>query len=118
MEELDIYHVLIHQRLDFEHRLGTDSYDSNQIVQFRSQCKNVKLRHIYYRLVSRDFYTKERMFRFGMSRDNECMRCGNIETFRHLMYECKPQTYTARTVKAILSCIQSDALTYSILGKH
>ena len=58
------------ERLDFEHRLGTTLYDPGQIAKFREQCKNVKLRHIYYRLISRDFYTKERMFRFNMSRDN------------------------------------------------
>ena len=75
------------ERLDFEHRLGTDNYDASQLVQFRAQCKNVKLRHIYYRLISRDFYTKQRMLRLGMSRDDECMRCGNVETYRHLMYD-------------------------------
>ena len=40
--------------------------------KFREQCKNLKLRQIYFRLVSRDFYTKERMLRFGMSRDDMC----------------------------------------------
>jgi hypothetical protein len=76
------------ERLDFEHRLGTTLYDPCQIAKFREQCKNVKLRHIYYRLISRDFYTKERMFRFNMSRNNECERCGLLESYRHLMWEC------------------------------
>ena len=61
-------------------RLGIADYDKSQITMFRRQCKNIKLRHIYYRLISRDFYTKERMFRFGMSRDDECTRCGETET--------------------------------------
>ena len=43
---------------NFDHRLGTIGYDSTQIAKFREQCKNIKLRHIYFRLVSRDFYTK------------------------------------------------------------
>ena len=30
------------------------------------------------------FYTKERKFRFRMSRDDECKRCGEVETYRHL----------------------------------
>ena len=28
------------------------------------------------------------MFRFGMSRDDECERCGLKETYRHLFWEC------------------------------
>jgi hypothetical protein len=76
------------ERLDFEHRLGTTLYDPSQITKFREQCKKVKLRHTYYRLISRDFYTKERMFRFNMSRDNKCERCGLLESYRHLMWEC------------------------------
>ena len=49
---------------NFDQRLGIIGYDGKQISKFRDQCKNVKLRHIYLRLVSRDFYTKERMLRF------------------------------------------------------
>ena len=76
------------ERLDFEYRLGNTLYDPSQITKFREQCKNVKLRHIYYWLISRDFYTKERMFRFHISRDNECERCGLTESYRHLMWDC------------------------------
>ena len=36
------------EKLDFEHRLGFSSYDPQQIVTFRRQCKNMKLRHIYF----------------------------------------------------------------------
>ena len=56
---------------------------------FRRKCKNIKLRRIYYRLISRDFYTKERMLRFRMSRDDEFERCGLKETYRHLLRECR-----------------------------
>ena len=50
-------------------------YDSSQIMLFRQQCKNGN-------------YTNERMFRFQMSLDNECMRCGCVEIYRHLMWDC------------------------------
>ena len=76
------------ERLDFNHRLGFDSYNSEQIDTFRRYCKNIKLRHIYFRLVTRDFYTKEKMLRFGMSRDDDCERCGVKESYRHLFWEC------------------------------
>ena len=37
------------ETLDFAHRLGFEDYDRYQINHFRKQCKNVKLRHIYFR---------------------------------------------------------------------
>jgi hypothetical protein len=40
---------------DFNTRLGKIYYNKEFIVTFRNQCKNVKLRHIYFRLVSKDF---------------------------------------------------------------
>ena len=73
---------------NFDLRLGVVGYDPTQLAQFRESCKNVKLRHTYFRLVSRDFYTKDRMFRFGMSRNDQCERCGEVETYKHLFWEC------------------------------
>ena len=70
------------EALDFAHRLGYQNYDPNEIIKFRSLCQNMKLRHIYYRLITRDFYTKQRMFRFRMRLDDRCMRCGMIEDYR------------------------------------
>ena len=45
---------------DFNVKLGIDNFDKDNITISRSQRKNVKLRHIFYRLVSRDFFTKEK----------------------------------------------------------
>ena len=73
---------------NFDQRLGIVGYDSTQIGKFRNQCKNIKLRHMYLRLVNRDFYTKERMLRFRMSLSDACERCGEVETYRHLFWEC------------------------------
>ena len=70
---------------NFDQRLGIVGYDGKQISKFRDQCKNVKLRHIYLRLVSRDFYTKERILRFRMSRTDDCKRCGEVETYMHVI---------------------------------
>ena len=43
---------------------------------------------MYLRLVLRDFYTKEIMFRFRMSLTDSCERYGEVETYRHLFWEC------------------------------
>ena len=58
--------------------LGIETYDNSNILRFRNQFKNVKLRHIYFRQVSGDYYTKEIMLRFGMSRDSKCSRFREI----------------------------------------
>jgi hypothetical protein len=74
--------------LDFNVKLGTIEYKIENIIKFRYQCKNVKLRHIYFRLIMGDFFTKEKMFRYKMVNDNKCIRCGEVETFRHLLWDC------------------------------
>ena len=45
---------------NFVEKLGVGSGDNDDIVKFRKQCKSITLRHIYYRLISGDFFTKER----------------------------------------------------------
>ena len=73
---------------DFNVKLGIENFDKDSIIRFRTQCKNVKLRHIFYRLVSRDFFTKEKMFKYKMCDNNLCNRCGEVETYRHLLWDC------------------------------
>jgi hypothetical protein len=41
---------------DFNVKLGTIEYEKENIIRFRQQCKNVKLRHIYFRLITKDFF--------------------------------------------------------------
>jgi hypothetical protein len=31
----------------------------------------------------------EEMFRYKMVNNNKCKRCGDVETYKHLMWECK-----------------------------
>jgi hypothetical protein len=74
---------------DFNVKLGTIDYKKEDIIKFRHQCKNEKLRHIYFRLISKDFFTMEKMFKYKMVNNNKCKRCGDVETYKHLMWECK-----------------------------
>ena len=73
---------------NFNAKLDIESFDKHSITRVRSQCKNVKLRHIFYRLVSRDFFTKEKMFKYKMCDNNLCVRCGEVETYKHLLWGC------------------------------
>jgi hypothetical protein len=74
---------------DFNLRLGTTDFNTENINKFRYQCKNVKLRHIYFRLISKDFFTMEKMFKYKMVDSDKCKRCGEVETYKHLLWECR-----------------------------
>ena len=69
--------------------MGIEEFDKENILKFRKKCKNIKLRHVYYRLISGDIFSKERMCRFGMINNNVCERCQDIETTKHLLWGCR-----------------------------
>ena len=73
---------------DHKTKLGIDVFDKENIIKFRNKCKNIKLRHVYYRLISGDIFSKERMCRFGMINNNTCERCQQIESTKHLLWTC------------------------------
>ena len=91
---------------DFNERLGTIDYKKENIIKFRHQCKNVKLRHIYFRLISKDFFTMEKMFKYKMVNCNKCKRCGNIETYRHLLWECRESRRIWKAYNEFLGMIE------------
>jgi hypothetical protein len=69
-------------------KLNIVEFDKESILKFRHKCKNIKLRHVYYRLISGDIFSKERMCRFGMIDNNTCERCHQMESSRHLLWDC------------------------------
>jgi hypothetical protein len=76
--------------LDVKNKLGIDNFDKENITRFRSNCKNPKLRNIYFRLIHNDFFTHVKMKKYRMTVTNECPRCNMTETSGHLLWECKP----------------------------
>jgi exonuclease III len=74
--------------LDVKKKLGVEFFDENNIVKFRNNCKNPKLRNIYFRLIHNDFFTRVRMKKFKMVDTDSCLRCNMTETTRHLLWEC------------------------------
>ena len=69
-------------------KLGIEVFDKDNIMKFRNKCKNIKLRHVFYRLISGDIFSKERMCRFGMTNSNICERCQQVESTKHLLWGC------------------------------
>ena len=72
---------------DFHVKLGIE----NNIVeplQFRRDCRNAKSRNIYFRLIHNDFFTYKRMYKYKMTDNENCPRCGLVEDTRHLLWDC------------------------------
>ena len=68
--------------------LEIEKNEEIDFVQFRKNCRNPQLRNIYFRLIHNDFYTYERMYKFKMTPNPYCPRCGEVETTKHLLWEC------------------------------
>ncbi len=68
--------------------MGIDNFDEENITRFRSNCKNPKLRNIYFRLIHNDFFTHVRMNKYKMKVTDECPRCNMTEASKHLLWEC------------------------------
>jgi hypothetical protein len=75
--------------LDFNSKLGSDCFDEDGITRFQSNCKNPKLRNIYFTLIHNDFFTHVRMKKYKMTETDECPICGLTETTKHLLWECE-----------------------------
>ena len=91
VKQLQVKLKLVLKRVDvtdFKNKLGVNEFDQVEILQFRKNCKNSKLRNIYFRLINRDFFTHSRMFKYKMTNSDKCPRCGQIETIRHLLWDC------------------------------
>jgi hypothetical protein len=74
---------------DFTKKLKIDEFEKTNVTNFRKTCRNSKLRNIYFRLINNDFFTRERMFKYKMIDNDRCTRCGQVETVKHLLYECE-----------------------------
>jgi len=85
--------------------LVIEKNDEIDIVQFRKNCRNPQLRNIYFRLIHNDFYTYERMHKFKMTPNPNCPRCGEIETTKHLMWECYESQKIWKTYNEILKTV-------------
>ena len=46
---------------DHNTKLGINDFNKKNITKFRHRCKNIKLRHVFYRLISGDIFSKERI---------------------------------------------------------
>jgi hypothetical protein len=76
------------ESLDVNNKLQIQTFEKEYINDFRLKCKNPKLRNIYFRLIHNDFFTYSRMKRYKMTNTDRCPRCEEVETTKHLLWEC------------------------------
>jgi exonuclease III len=62
--------------------------DINPFVINRLANKSEHLRMIKYRFLHCDIFCKQRMFKFKMCDNDKCDYCGNVESIKHLMWDC------------------------------
>jgi len=73
--------------IDFHTKLNIRN-DIVDPIQIRKVCKNPKIRNTYFRMIHNDFFTYSRMFKYKMTNSPKCPRCDQIETTKHLLWEC------------------------------
>jgi ribosomal protein L37AE/L43A len=90
--------------VDYNKKLGIN-FDKNSIMEVRRSVSNVKLRNVFYRLINKDFFTRERMVKFKMIVDNNCERCGGfeVEDVKHLLWECRETRKMWESLNTILA---------------
>ena len=67
----------------------SDSQSLKKLARSIASLTNCKLKSIILRCLHGDVYCRERMFRFGMTDDNKCSRCSQVETIEHMLFTCK-----------------------------
>ena len=107
---------------------GSDAPIEPKLISFHDQAllkglgkniksmTNVKLKSIILRCLHGDVYSKERMYRFGMSSDNLCSRCSQVETTEHMLLHCSYVTELWNKIGKFTG-ISNNSID-EILGNH
>ncbi len=74
----------------FESKLGIRGHDNiNPFLTARICNYSTNLRTFKFRLLHMDIFTKERMFKYKMTESNRCDHCMEIETVKHVLWDCR-----------------------------
>jgi len=92
-------------------KLNIESFNEENIVQFRNRCKNPKLRNIYFRLIHNDFFTHSRMKKYKMTETDACPRCGMTEDTKHLLWDCSQAKNIWSIYNGFMRKINSEQVT-------
>jgi len=91
------------ETLDFCTKLGINTFEKSSLVGIRKQIQNVKFRNIYYRLINKDFFTRQKLHKYKITDSDKCLACNQVEDFKHLVWECRQVKETWNNLNEILS---------------
>ena len=87
----------------FEVKLGIAKIgDMNPFLTNRAANKSEHLRIIKYRFLHCDIFCKQRMFKFKMVENDKCDHCDQVETIKHLVWDCARSARAWALVNLIL----------------
>ena len=58
---------------NFEEKFSVTDFKPESIIVFRKNCKNVRLRNTYFRLIHNDFFTYAKMKKYKMVENDNCI---------------------------------------------
>jgi len=88
----------------------------NPFIINRMANKSEHMRMIKFRFLHCDIFSKQRMFKFKMCESDRCDYCGNVETIRHLIWECERAKRVWETLNNFLrACGIDQVIDYSSL---
>jgi len=91
----------------FETKLGITQHEGvNPFMVARDVNHSVNLKIFKFRLLHMDIFTKERMFRFKMTSNENCDYCGNRETVKHLLWDCARARGVWNSLEIILRAVE------------
>ena len=104
------------QRENFDYKLPTARDHVEQVLPKINKLTCVKAKSLALRLIHGDIFTGEKMFRFGMQQDDECLKCRETETIDHLIKNCWYSGLIWRHIRALYKKSDTRRQTYENEG--
>ena len=76
--------------------------------------KDIKLQVFQYKILNRILATEENNFKWGLSENGQCSRCGEIESIEHLLYYCSHTKTFWKRVENWITCTFDIKLSFSV----
>jgi len=93
----------------FETKLGLVAHEGlNPFVTCRKILFSTNLKIFKFRLLHCDIFSKQRMFKFKMSPNENCDLCNICETIKHVLWECPRAATLWRFLSDIINTIGSE----------
>lgn len=83
-----LYKKILVPNIYHSHKVVNDYHANETNWKGLWNIKHPTLKALRYRFMHRDVYSLERLSRYGITESSRCVNCGNVETVRHLFFDC------------------------------